>query len=610
MDSGLAASEEAEAASFLNRPSSAKNKIQPLELEDDQDSMLPPEGRAPGLRHRKAVSENGSRSSASFLQGFVQGMLRQNIGSQFTFRNMFLLFVIAGLLFVAVVVLNDSTEHDFDGVKEASPHTSSFGGKNNPGIEHGSTGKYQRPPMIHDEDLPKSNVGQAVQSLSGLNAENHPGQYRHDTIHSPYASTLYAENVESEESRQQRQSDFDKRMSDYTARYGKWEAPLFPGDQMQTFYHDYWYKDVPAEKFPNDSWQANPTYMKKFLTQARSHVRRVQEAIYEEYGFGILDLDTVKDKAEIDRIKALRRDFMGVKVGNVVFRDGGTLIDGRPFRGVGYINRVGWEGLVRKLSHAIMTEDDFYVVVAGPPGATYEGVNLQMTQIMQFNDVMEPVMDRLGVRLISRNMGMNASSTVSALGGADIYGETDIFWYIADDSQMESDMQFDFLHKQMILSGERMPVILTPNPAALNDETGNRAWVGNIKPGRMGCQPTDVAGKNDRLVLPKVTACQYVFCTPKAVSLGHCKDDRTSPCWIDRKMTNVMTDEQLAQKPFLPRSPASLSYRKHQLEGRKLTLFTLEALDEALTRMVVSGETAQAKIFPTQVSTVVESMEG
>ena len=131
------------------------------------------------------------------------------------------------------------------------------------------------------------------------------------------------------------------------------------------------------------------------------------------------------------------------------------------------MNKAGWEGLIRKLFHAIMTEDDFYVVVAGPPGPTYEGVNLHLTHVMHFHDIMEPVLDRLGIRLISRNMGMNASTTVSALGGGDIYGEADIFWYLPDPSNLESDMQLDFLYKQMILSGERLPIILTPSPGNL-----------------------------------------------------------------------------------------------------------------------------------------------
>ena len=171
MDSGLAQDEESD--SFLNRPSGFK--LHPLELEGHKDFMLPPEGRAPGMRHRKNVTDNDSAngsSSTGFIQGFVQGILRQNLGGQFTFRNMFLLCVIAGILLVALIVLNDSTEKDFDGIKTPAPHTNSFGGKNNPGLEqHGVSGNFQRPPMIMDEDLPESNVGQAVQSISNLNVE-------------------------------------------------------------------------------------------------------------------------------------------------------------------------------------------------------------------------------------------------------------------------------------------------------------------------------------------------------------------------------------------------------------------------------------------------------
>eukprot|EP00977_Amphora_coffeiformis_P010039 scaffold2353_cov167-Amphora_coffeaeformis.AAC.30 len=596
MDNGLKPDEES--ASFLNRPSGFK--LQPLELEGHKDYMLPADGRAPGMRHRKSVADNGSNnagSSASFIDGFVQGVLRQNLGGQFTFRNMFILCVIAGLLFVALIVLNDSTEGDFDGVKTAAPHTNSFGGKNNPGLEqHGTSGNFQRPPMIMDEDLPESNVGQAVQSISNLNVENYIGHYYHDPVHAYSASNLYAANVESTEVRHQMQSDFDTRMTNYKDRYGQWQDPPFQGKVAQTFYHNYWYKDVPVDEFPANAWQKNPAYVKEFVGQAVSLVDRVKEAIYEEYGLGLLDIDK-NDTATVSKIKTERETYLSVIQGDFSVQNGAAMVDGKPFRGAAYVNERGWEGLIRKLLHAIMTEDDFFVVVAGPKAATYDGINLQFTQVMQFHEVMEPVFDRLGVKLYSRNMGMDASTTVAALGGADIYGETDIFWYIPDPSQAESDAQIDFLLKQMILSGERMPLILTPNPVKLNDETKKTAWIGNIQPGPMSCKETDV--KNNDVILPEVKACEFAACTESARNNGKCHDDRTLPCWVDRQMTTQESDEELNQLDGVPTSTTSRNYRQHQLEGRKLTLLVLEALTEALKRMQVSTETENPKIFPT-----------
>jgi hypothetical protein len=78
------------------------------------------------------------------------------------------------------------------------------------------------------------------------------------------------------------------------------------------------------------------------------------------------------------------------------------------------MNTDAWEGLVRKLLHAVMTSDDFFVVAVGS-ASTYRGNNFHQSQVMQFNQIMEPVLDKLGIRLLSRNMGMDASTTISAL---------------------------------------------------------------------------------------------------------------------------------------------------------------------------------------------------
>jgi hypothetical protein len=87
---------------------------------------------------------------------------------------------------------------------------------------------------------------------------------------------------------------------------------------------------------------------------------------------------------------------------------------GKNMPGIAHMNTHAWEGLVRKLLHAVMTSDDFFVVTVGPAN-TYRGNNFQQSQVMQFNQIMEPVLDKLGIRLVARNMGMDASTTVSAL---------------------------------------------------------------------------------------------------------------------------------------------------------------------------------------------------
>jgi hypothetical protein len=47
--------------------------------------------------------------------------------------------------------------------------------------------------------------------------------------------------------------------------------------------------------------------------------------------------------------------------------------------------------------------------------------------MMQFHKVMEPIFARLGVKLVTRNVGMGGLGTIhNGLGSGSIYGDTDI----------------------------------------------------------------------------------------------------------------------------------------------------------------------------------------
>jgi hypothetical protein len=95
--------------------------------------------------------------------------------------------------------LSDVPQHTI----QKPPHKGSFGGSKNPG-------HYQQPSstLSYDEDdfnfidddkiddslLPKSNVGDAIISVSRDNIQNANGHYLHDPIHGPFASPLYKQN--------------------------------------------------------------------------------------------------------------------------------------------------------------------------------------------------------------------------------------------------------------------------------------------------------------------------------------------------------------------------------------------------------------------------------
>jgi hypothetical protein len=166
------------------------------------------------------------------------------------------------------------------------------------------------------------------------------------------------------------------------------------------------------------------------------------------------------------------------------------------------------------------------------------------------------------------------------LGGADVYGEADIFWYIPDTSTrfVESKEQLDLLQRQAILSGERMPIILTPNPVTLAKAATGTAWIGNVQ-GSTVCDETTFA--HDRLQLPNVRACEYVSCDQQAQTKHHC-DVYNSVCWVNRKDWNPTPLDTRQDSDAGHLRESYPNFRQHQWEGRKLALMVLQALDDAI----------------------------
>jgi hypothetical protein len=173
------------------------------------------------------------------------------------------------------------------------------------------------------------------------------------------------------------------------------------------------------------------------------------------------------------------------------------------------------------------------------------------------------VLDFLGIRLISRNMATKDASVVfQAMGGADFMGEVDLLWFDSSTRQESEGVQ-DLLYKQTILSGERVPVILTNR--ALNADT---AWIGNLQPNDKIC-----GNKKD----------------------GVCDlNIHNSVCWIPR----VSVEPQVKQDSSVPAEHYPGRYA-HQLEARKLSFVILHALDAALNQWV---DGIEAEGFPLQDS--------
>lgn len=459
------------------------------------------------LTFRKAAVKNSMDEGDGQSRGFglFQGFLREGVGSQFSFRNFAVLATLSFFVFLLLDVIDWDLENSVpEHTVIKPPHQSSFGGALNPGQNEQVTSftftdddgvyySFGEDAEAQMQALPKPNVGNAVLSMSPDNELNSAGHYLHDPFNSPFASKFYKSNEDAAVLAQIEES-YALRMRQTVKNWGQWVPPDGYGYLGAPVYDDFAHRDVPADEFPDYAWQSDPAYLQQFLGQGKALIHRVQQGIYAEYGYSLTGL---KGQERTDT-RALQDKLFSVLVYDYnknVAVTGGHAIDkktGNPMPGIAYLNRAAWDGLVRKLLHAMMTSDDFYVSAVGTAN-TYLGRNLLQTQIMQFNQVMEPVLDKLGVSLIARNMGMNASTTISALGGADIYGEADIMWYVPDPRRgvaRESAGQFDLLHRQAILSGSRMPVILTPVSHHLANETEGKAWLGNIQPGASMCGKT------------------------------------------------------------------------------------------------------------------------
>jgi hypothetical protein len=375
------------------------------------------------------IREPGDGDGQSHFHIF-KGFLRDGVGSQFSFRNFAVLASLGFLMLLMLDVLNSDLEHDVpQDTIQKPPHKSSFGGSKNPGHFQQPSSTFKDDQDYSDDQdylnsvdddnigdglLPKSNVGDAILSISRDNKENANGHYLHDPIHSPFASPLYKQNNDTA-TREAAQKDYEERMQQVISKWGQWNS-LDTSAVGMPDYSAYESRDIPSAEFPEYSWQRNKDYLKDFLGEGKDLIERVKQGIYAEYGY---DSSTLTG-TNLQQMRDKQEEFFSVIVYEydekvkVVKGQAVDELTGRNMPGIAHMNTHAWEGLVRKLLHAVMTSDDFYVVAVGPAN-TYRGNNFQQSQVMQFNQIVEPVLDKLGIRLLSRNMGMDASTTISAL---------------------------------------------------------------------------------------------------------------------------------------------------------------------------------------------------
>jgi hypothetical protein len=162
-------------------------------------------------------------------------------------------------------------------------------------------------------------------------------------------------------------------------KYGKWH--FWDGDESNRPREDYFGKypnrDVPGNEFPLEAWQADAVFVNHFLNDADQLITRTMEAIFVEYGHGKpLDPDGLAERMKIFHWS--RPDLSTTNEPPAKYGKNGDQGDG------GWTTRRSFDGLVRRLLHAMMTQDTFTVVMGGHSAAVGQGyvVNVHIYIIM------------------------------------------------------------------------------------------------------------------------------------------------------------------------------------------------------------------------------------
>ena len=120
-------------------------------------------------------------------------------------------------------------------------------------------------------------------------------------------------------------------------------------------------RDVPRAKFPANAWQTDTAYVEEFLTQGLALVDRAKKSILEEYG-NLSDIFKVEHIPDAELLEAT-----GLQTGKRGAAGRPSVTQG------GWTTPRSWDGLVKRLLHAVMTEDSFVFAMAGHSSAAGHG---------------------------------------------------------------------------------------------------------------------------------------------------------------------------------------------------------------------------------------------
>jgi hypothetical protein len=357
--------------------------------------------------------------------------------------------------------------------------------------------------------------------------------------------------------------------------WGRWH--FWDGDEDKRPKGDYCgafeNRDIPGDEFPDESWQNDAVFVNHIVNDAEQLVSRAMEAIFVEYGHG----KPLKAEELAERMKMFKWDKLDLKTQ----KSPPPKFTKRGDRGNG-----GWtttrsvDGLVRRLLHAIMTNDTFTVVMGGHSAAAGHGNHFHQSYMMQFHKIMAPIFARMGVKLITKNMAQGGLGTIhNALGSGSLYGnEIDLLLWDSGMTEPNAGHQDLFL-RQGLLGGNRVPVVWGGNfdvLRALHEEAD--VDVGDFGYGTDGVIP--VVSEEQAKTVP--FASRYLKCSKERQDLCSAEPRYCTKCWIPRDDIDPVKFPGYKEGKFGGQVKWHPGWRSHQLVGRTIAFSVLQSLQEAI----------------------------
>jgi hypothetical protein len=217
-----------------------------------------------------------------------------------------------------------------------------------------------------------------------------------------------------------------ERQTSTAASWGSWtfkdpspSTRLSP-DQFELLVKGYPNRDIPRSAFPKNAWQVDEAYLKPWLEQGIALTERTIKTILAEYGHFDPDRDHAKS---MDEIMADEDETKNAYMFNLTMMTGFGYPFKRPYGNAGFASPSALRVMQRLLMHSIVTQDHFFITMGGHSSAAAHGNHFAQSYTLQIQQALEPVLARLGVFHLARNIGMGGLGTVhNAMGAQSIYG--------------------------------------------------------------------------------------------------------------------------------------------------------------------------------------------